>query len=396
MERNIGLKKRYLIFLILSFFCLTNNAKARKIRSPNHKKIKVLFVLDKFPWYTKAIIVNQIVALIEAGFHVDIYSRRRKFSEKIDSKVYEYDLLSRTYYEDLPPNLKDYHIIICQYGGEGKRFVDVMNKFKLKGKLVTCIRGGDITSKLEIADNAYKQLFRKGDLFLPVCQYFKSRLVMFGCEDKKIFVLHSAIDCLKFKYKRRKISSGEKIRILSVNRLYEEKANDYVIRAIAKILPDCPNIEYWIVGDGPERDRLELLVKNLGLEKVVKFFGWCDQEQVVDILQQVHIFVLASVTAVRGAQEGIPNALKEAMAVGMPVVSTFHAGIPELVEDGVSGFLVPEREIISLTERIKYLIQHPEVWPKMGMRGRDKVKREFEMHKTNKRFIKLLMRLMPK
>ncbi len=98
-------------------------------------------------------------------------------------------------------------------------------------------------------------------------------------------------------------------------------------------------------------------------------------------------------TAVRGTQEGIPNALKEAMASGIPVVSTFHAGISELVEDGVSGFLVPEREVVSLAERIKYLIQHPAVWPRMGMYGRKKVKSEFELHKTNNRFIKLLMKL---
>ncbi len=278
-------KRRYLIFLILLFFCFTNNAAVRKIKLPHDKHLRVLFVLDKFPWYTRAIVVNQIVALIEHGFHVDIYSRRRKFSEKIDAKVHKYDLLSRTYYEDLPPRLKDYHIIICQYGGEGKRFVGVIKKFKLKVKLVTCIRGGDITSKREIADKAYEQLFKKGDLFLPVCQYFKGRLVMLGCDDRKISVLHSAIDCSKFKYKYRTISPGEKIRILSVNRLYEEKANAYVIRAIAKIIPDCSNIEYYIVGDGPERDRLESLVKKLKLEKVVKFLGWCDQEQVVRILQ---------------------------------------------------------------------------------------------------------------
>ena len=102
------------------------------------------------------------------------------------------------------------------------------------------------------------------------------------------------------------------------------------------------------------------------------------------ILGKAHIFILASVTASSSNEEGIPNALKEAMATGLPVVSTYHAGIPELVEDGVTGFLVPERNVDLLADKLEYLITHPERWLKMGREGRKKMRYEFD----NKRVIK--------
>jgi colanic acid/amylovoran biosynthesis glycosyltransferase len=86
-----------------------------------------------------------------------------------------------------------------------------------------------------------------------------------------------------------------------------------------------------------------------------------------------------SVTAGDGDEEGIPNVIKEAMAVGLPVVSTVHAGIPELVVDGESGFLVPERSVEDLAERIMYLCDHPEIWPSLSHAARRKVETGFDI-----------------
>ena len=184
--------------------------------------LRILFMLDKFPWYTKGVIVNQIIGLLKRGHDVCIYARTRKVSEIIDDAVYKYDLLNRTFYENLPPDLDSYDLIICQYGDEGKRFVKIKRKLKLRSKLITCIRGGDITNKKKIANHAYDELFKYGHLFLPVCEYFKARLVSLGCRPKKIKILHSAIDCSKFSFRKRVLAPGESVRLLSVNRLFEE------------------------------------------------------------------------------------------------------------------------------------------------------------------------------
>lgn len=360
--------------------------------------LRILFVIDKFPWYTKSIIVNQIVGLLDIGHDVRIYARTKKMSDKIDPVVLKYDLLSRVYYESFPSDLDKYDIIICQYGDEGKRFVSVKRALNLKAKLVTCIRGGDITNVHNIKDGSYDELFQYGDLFLPVCEYFKSRLIALGCRPGKIRVLHSAIDCEGFPFRERTIRPGEMLRIVSVGRLHKEKAHAYVLHALAQVLKRIPNLnfEYCIVGDGPERKSLERLARKLRIYEQVKFLGWMNQEGVTNVLNSTHISILSSITAARGSQEGIPNALKEAMAMGIPVISTYHSGIPELVDHGISGLLTPERDVSAIADCIEYLVKHPEEWGKMGIAGRKKVEKEFEKNKINKRFFATLTMLFNK
>ena len=86
----------------------------------------------------------------------------------------------------------------------------------------------------------------------------------------------------------------------------------------------------------------------------------------------------------------------EAMATGLPVLSTWHSGIPELVKDGVSGFLVPERDVVSLSERLVYLIEHPEIWPEMGRAGRAYVETNYDINKLNDRLIAIFQNLLKK
>jgi len=83
------------------------------------------------------------------------------------------------------------------------------------------------------------------------------------------------------------------------------------------------------------------------------------------------------------------NVLKEAMAMGLPVVSTWHGGIPEIVQDGVSGFLVPERDVDALVEKLQYLIDHPEIWLNMGQAGREYVLTHYEMNGLSDRLVEI-------
>jgi colanic acid/amylovoran biosynthesis glycosyltransferase len=101
-------------------------------------------------------------------------------------------------------------------------------------------------------------------------------------------------------------------------------------------------------------------------------------------------------TSDTGDQEGIPNVIKEAMAMGLPVLSTFHSGIPELVTDGVSGLLVPERDAASIADALVYLIRHPEICKKMGEEGRRQVELKFDTNSLNKELEELYLRVMQK
>jgi len=138
-----------------------------------------------------------------------------------------------------------------------------------------------------------------------------------------------------------------------------------------------------VVGEGALRGELERLIGELGVGAHVRLLGWRSHDEVIRLCGSAHLMVAPSVTAANGDQEGIPNAVKEAMALGLPVVATRHSGIPELVEDGVSGLLVPERDVDALADRLAYLIDHGDAWATMARAGRAVVEADFDIEKLN-------------
>lgn len=140
-------------------------------------------------------------------------------------------------------------------------------------------------------------------------------------------------------------------------------------------------MRYDVIGDGPLRRQLENLVRQSKLDSIVTFHGALDGREIAEILDRSHLFVLTSVTAQNGDQEGTPVSLLEAQAAGLPVISTRHSGIPEIVMDGKSGFLIPERDVHALADCLIRLLDHPELWPDLGQNGRAWVEKNFEASK---------------
>lgn len=157
---------------------------------------------------------------------------------------------------------------------------------------------------------------------------------------------------------------------------------------------DNPNLEYNIIGDGPLRQNLEQLIQELNATHIVKLLGQKQEQEIIEILNKSHIFVAPSITASDGNQDAPINVLKEAMAMGLPVISTYHGGIPELVEDGISGFLVPERDANALAEKLGYLIEHPEIWHEMGRAGHAYVEKHYDTNKLNDQLVEIYYELL--
>jgi colanic acid/amylovoran biosynthesis glycosyltransferase len=406
--------------------------------------MRIAFFVDSFPVLSETFILNQITGLIDRGHDVHIYARGRRAVNTAHSIVEEYDLLHRTYYlttpgkgwlqrllrfltlitldsvRHIPANLKGaflaaryrrilqsipylgllqftmnqtrngpYDVVHCQYGTLGRLFIRLKVAGLMQCKFITSFRGHDITKDINSVPGFYDELFEYGDVFLPVSRDLKNKLTALGCQESKISVLHSGIDCSKFQYAERHLTKGSPIVLLTIARLVEMKGVSYGIRAATNLINSGENIRYIIVGDGPLREELSHLISDLGVEKDVELLGWMNHTSILKLLKQAHILVAPSVTASNGEAEGIPNAVKEAMAMGIPIVSTLHSGIPELVDDEVSGFLVPERDINRLTDRLAYLIDHPERWPSMGVAGRAKVERDFDINKLNDQLLRL-------
>jgi colanic acid/amylovoran biosynthesis glycosyltransferase len=233
-------------------------------------------------------------------------------------------------------------------------------------------------------------------MFLPVSQSLADRLVASGCERSKIVVLHSGIECGKFSYIQRRLYKGEQAKILTIGRLTEKKGIFYAIQAVARVIATGRNLSFTIIGEGPLRVELQRLSEELGVSESIKLIGWRTHSEVVGLIETAHVLLAPSVTGADGDEEGIPNSVKEAMATGMPVLSTSHGGIPELVEDGVSGYLVAERNTEAMADRLLYLIDHPQTWDAMGRAARTRVLEQFDTEKLNDELERLYAALIGK
>jgi colanic acid/amylovoran biosynthesis glycosyltransferase len=410
--------------------------------------MKIAFIVGEFPVISETFILNQITGLIDRGHEVDIYGYQPSNTSKLHPNVEKYQLLKRIHYvPQVPSNyfwrflkalglifanfhksplvllrslnffkygkrsvslrmlysvipflvLKSYDIIHCQFGlyaycpfgdyvFEGMVLRDIG---AIQGKLITSFRGYDISWYVqEYGEDVYKPLFVKGDFFLTNCNFFRKRVIKLGCDERKIIVHGSGIDCSRFEFKARH-QSDDKIRIVTIGRLVEKKGIEYAIRGVAKLIKQYPNMEYNIIGDGGLKEQFQQLIEELNIAEQVKLLGWRNQPEIITILDKSHIFIAPSVTASDGNQDAPVNTLKEAMAMGLPVIGTLHGGIPELIEDGISGFLVPERDDLAIADKLQYLIEHPEIWEQMGRAGRAYVEANYDMNKLNDELVEI-------
>ncbi len=399
--------------------------------------MRIAHVVDRFPQLSETFILNMITGLIDRGHHVDIIPLRSQPLKNltIHQDVLKYRLLDYTHQPIPIPQNPAYHlikllyhalsrllrtstphsyairlihlgrksgsikvliraiplleldkhdIVHCHFGPLALTALKLREIGLLQGKLITAFHGFDMT--LYPQDHGwqcYQPLFAKGDLFLPISHHWRGKLISMGCPSHKTFVHRMGINCDHFQYRPRDLKLNEPVILASVCRLVEKKGLEYGIRAVAQLVHQWPNLQYWIIGDGTLRPQLEALVNQLQLTAHVHFWGWKQQEEIIALLHQAHILMAPSVTSAEGDQEGIPVALMEAMAMGLPVVSTLHSGIPELVEDGVSGFLVPERDHEGLADRLHQLLSQPKSWVKMGWNGRCRVVQDYNINPLN-------------
>jgi len=401
--------------------------------------MRIAFIVGEFPALSETFVLNQITGLIDRGHEVDIFASKRWKGDKVHPEVERYGLQFRTYYWQAPMNKiwrvikgvvlillnfhkaplvvlrslnflkhgkialslklfysvipfldkESYDIIHCHFGPNGILGIR-LKELGIQGKYITSFHGYDANSYVQKhGKEIYRDLFGKVDLCTVNTDFIGKRVKTIGCDPSKIVKLPVGIDVTKFPFKERRIDPRNKINIITIARLVEVKGIEYSIRAVGRVINEHPNVYYQIVGDGPLRDQLESLIDRLGLQKNIRLLGWMNGSEVLRLYNESHIFILSSVTDSEGNQEGQGLALVEAQAMGLPVVSTFVGGIPEVVLDGKSGFLVPERDVEALTKTLDHLVRHPELWPEMGRAGREFVERHYNIAELNDRLVEL-------
>ncbi|MCA9770074.1 glycosyltransferase [Candidatus Dependentiae bacterium] len=349
--------------------------------------LKILFLVQCFPMVIQTFFINQISVLKDYGHDVTILSLRQGTKKKHD--LDQYDWSSKLFYTVLPKECNNFDIIYASLGELTPVAMD-LKKRGVKGELVVGLHGSDASSVFRKNPHCYDELFDKVSLFLPACDHFAQRLIKHGCPPNKIAVLHATIDTKLFTFKEHVPNLDGSVGLITVARLVKKKGLEYAIRAVARLMRENSKLSYTIVGHGNMQSKLQKLIDDLGMHDRIILVGYQPYDRVVQFLDASHIFVLPSITTEGGGEEATPNSIKEAFATGLPVVATYHAGISELVQDDVSGYLVPEKNVDALTDRLGYLIAHPELWDRMAYAGYQKVLSDYEKHKENKKLIAFL------
>lgn len=204
------------------------------------------------------------------------------------------------------------------------------------------------------------------------------------CPDsaEKIFRVYNGLDLRRFAQTLPSVRRSGSFRLLSVGRLVAFKGFDVLIAACAELRRGGVDFTCEIIGDGPLREELQRQIEEHRLAAQVVLSGERSQNYVLDSLAGCDAFVLAAVVDERGASDVFPTVIAEAMASGKPVVSTTLAGIPELVANGETGFLVPPRNIRALAEAIAKLIREPAIGERMGNAGRERIETHFAIGRT--------------
>jgi len=212
-----------------------------------------------------------------------------------------------------------------------------------------------------------------------ISEHGRRFLQSLGCDARKLHVIHCGVDPAAFFPKAAPTAGDRPLRLLGVGRLVGKKGFHHLVDACSRLRRQGIALECTVAGDGPERASLERMVSAEGLEGVVHMIGAVQPSRVPGLMSEADVFVLPCVRDKDGDQDGIPVVLMEAMAAGVPVISSSLSGIPELVRDGETGLLVPPGDPAALAESIRALQQNGELRARLSAGGRRWIEEQFSL-----------------
>jgi len=260
---------------------------------------------------------------------------------------------------------------------------------KLKVPFLLSILGSDVTQddqsikRHSVSGKIYvkrrRRLINAVDQIIVPSHFLKEKAIKRGFESKKIVIIHHGVDIQQFSPNRSSVEYGN---ILFVGRLIPVKGVNYLIEAVKIVREYISDIRLTLLGDGPMRDIYELQAqKELG--DGFEFLGAQSQDVVKKYLEKAYLFCAPSVVMSNGQTETFGVVFAEAQAMGVPIVSFASGGIPEVVQNGITGFLVKERDEKALADAMLKLLQDKELHAKMSVAARKRAELYFDLKKQN-------------
>ncbi|PYK39219.1 MAG: colanic acid biosynthesis glycosyltransferase WcaL [Verrucomicrobia bacterium] len=268
-----------------------------------------------------------------------------------------------------------------------------------KNPSIVSFHGADVM--VDMNKSAYREATRQMldavKLVLVRSESLRHAVVDLGCDEKKIEVQRTGIPLDEFPFRERNFPSsdgGGEWRLVQAGRLIEKKGLPVTLRAFASFLKRYPNATLTIAGEGPLLGHLQELARELKIDNRVSFTGFISQKQLRDLYYASHIFLHPSETGPDGNQEGIPNSMLEAMASGLPVFATEHGGIPEAIEHGISGVLVPERDEKELAWALFNAVEDRHFLSRVARSGAEVVGENFDLRMQARRLEDIYLKTM--
>jgi colanic acid/amylovoran biosynthesis glycosyltransferase len=218
-----------------------------------------------------------------------------------------------------------------------------------------------------------------------ISQYTKGKLLEHCGSQDKIEVAYMGVDPAVFSPRPFRENPAP-LEVICVGRLAPVKGQRVLISAIGELVKDGRSVLLHLVGGGPDRASLEEHVDTLAIHKDVVFHGFTPQDQLDELYRRADVFALASFA------EGVPGVLMEAMAMEIPCVATWVAGVPELIRDGIDGLLVPPSDVGALASAISRLIDDRSLRRQIGMAGRRRVLEKFDLEKNGRFLAEVFLR----
>ncbi len=278
-------------------------------------------------------------------------------------------------------------LIHAQFGLSGVLVMSMARQLNIP--LIVHYRGADATvdphqarySSLNhwLYNRDLNRLKQRATLFLTVSKFIRQKLIDQGFPDHKIRAHYHGVDVSQFLPDR---SIPRQPVVLFIGRLAGKKGCEDLIRAMAQVQTTLPDVELVMIGDGPLRSQLE--TQAAACLKQYQFLGLQPPAVVKKWLNKSRILAAPSVTTSDGDSEGLPNVVLEAQAMALPVAATYHAGIPEAVIHGETGFLVDEHDDQGLATHILKLLQEEDLWKRFSQKGRTHMETNFNRHQQTR------------
>jgi colanic acid/amylovoran biosynthesis glycosyltransferase len=273
-----------------------------------------------------------------------------------------------------------FDIVHAHYGPVGLRAARLLDAGVIQGRLVVTFHGFDaLVVPRESGAHVYAHLFEQAAALTSGSEYMREQLLDLGASSDRTVVVPIGIDLNVFSPDDEARPNVAATRLLSVARLIEAKGVQIALNAVLRLKEMGVNVTYTIIGDGPFRRELETLARDLEISDVVTFKGEQSEEEIQEAYRSADVFLHPALHGEDGWVEGQGLVLAEAQATKLPVIASRCGGIPESMNAGITGYLVPEGDYEEIAARVAHLVKHPREGIAMGKAGREFVETRFNL-----------------